>query len=53
MNAADILPARYGSSEKYSKFLPHRGERFIFVPGPSRTETFSAMHSSPRSSPMP
>ena len=34
--AAAILPARYGSSEKYSKFLPQRGSRFIQVPGPNK-----------------
>ena len=28
------FPARYGSSEKYSKFLPHNASLLIFVPGP-------------------
>ena len=32
--AAAIFPVRYGSSEKYSKFLPFRGFRWIFIPGP-------------------
>ena len=31
---AIIIPARYGSSLKYSKFLPQSGLLFIFIPGP-------------------
>ena len=42
---AALFPASSGSSEKYSKFLPHTGERLMFVPGPRITETFSARHS--------
>ena len=45
MYAAAKLPAKYGSSEKYSKFLPQSGERFMFTPGPRTTATPSAMAS--------
>src|SRR5665811_2203231 len=40
-------PATYGSSEKYSKFRPHNGDRLMFKPGPNRTPTPSARLSSP------
>ena len=43
---APILPARKGSSEKYSKFLPQRGLRLILTPGPRTVLTFSAFASS-------
>ena len=39
MNPAASLPARYGSSLKYSTFRPHRGLRFRFAPGPSTSPT--------------
>src|SRR5215216_234315 len=52
MMLAAISPARYGSSEKYSKLRPPSGERFMFAPGPSRTSTFRAMHSSASASPI-
>ena len=45
-------PARIGSSEKYSKFRPHRGERLMLRPGPSRTSTPRPRASSPSASPM-
>ena len=51
ISAAAILPVRYGSSEKYSKFLPHRGLRLMFIPGPRSTLTPSAMASFPSPSP--
>ena len=44
-------PVRYGSSEKYSKFLPHRGERLILAPGPNITATSSCRHASPNATP--
>ena len=45
-------PARKGSSERYSKFRPHSGERFMFTPGPRMTSTFKAIHSSAMASPI-
>ena len=48
MNAALSLPAKYGSSEKYSKFLPASGLRLMLTPGPNKTLTFSATASAPR-----
>src|SRR5450759_2258211 len=44
-------PATYGSSEKYSKFRPHNGDRLMFRPGPNRTPTPSARLSSPSALP--
>src|SRR5699024_7144019 len=44
-HAAPIRPARKGSSEKYSKFLPQRGERLMLTPGPSTVDTPSALAS--------
>ena len=38
-SAAASLPARYGSSEKYSKLRPAVGLRLIFAPGPKTTCT--------------
>ena len=38
-HAAPMRPARKGSSEKYSKFLPQRGLRLMFTPGPSTVDT--------------
>ena len=35
-------PARNGSSEKYSKFRPHSGERFMLMPGPRITDRLHA-----------
>ena len=40
--APAIWEARYGSSEKYSKLRPQRGERLMLAAGPKRTDTFSA-----------
>src|SRR4030095_14361504 len=45
-------PASQGSSERYSKFRPHRGDRFILIPGPSTTETPSFLASLPSASPI-
>jgi hypothetical protein len=45
-------PASQGSSERYSKFRPHRGDRFILIPGPSTTETPSFFASLPSASPI-
>ena len=49
---AASLPARYGSSEKYSKLRPHSGLRFILSPGPSSTDTSCAAASSPKAAPI-
>ena len=43
---------RIGSSDKYSKLRPHRGERLMFRPGPSRTLTPSPRASTPNASPI-
>ena len=51
IHEAASLPARKGSSEKYSKFLPQRGERFMQAPGPSKTSIPKVLHSSARASP--
>src|SRR3546814_5821462 len=51
ISAAATRPERNGSSETYSKFLPHKGDRLMLMPGPRRTETCSALASSPRASP--
>lgn len=40
-----------GSSEKYSKFRPQRGERLMLAPGPSSTLTPSARDSTPSATP--
>ena len=50
--AAASFPARNGSSEKYSKFLPHSGSRFILSPGPSTMPTPSLAASLPSSLPV-
>ena len=50
--AAHIFPARYGSSEKYSKFRPHSGDRLMFTAGPSTTDTRSCWQLSPSDSPI-
>ena len=47
-----ILPARYGSSLKYSKLRPQRGLRLIFSPGPNKTFTFWARASFPKQTPI-
>ena len=47
-----MRPARIGSSEKYSKLRPHRGERLMLRPGPSRTSTPRHLASSPSASPI-
>ena len=47
-----ICAVRYGSSEKYSKFLPPRGLRFRFTPGPSRISTSASRHSPASASPI-
>ena len=52
MKAADISPARKGSSEKYSKFLPHRGLRLMFTAGPRTTLSFSCWQLSPMAWPI-
>ena len=49
---AAMRPARIGSSDKYSKLRPHRGERLMFRPGPSRTLTPSPRASVPNASPI-
>ena len=51
-NAAGSLPERCGSSEKYSKFRPHRGLRFMLSPGPRTSDTPVALASSPIALPM-
>ncbi len=38
--SVEITPDKYGSSEKYSKFLPHNGECLMFTPVPNATDTF-------------
>ena len=43
---------RIGSSDKYSKLRPHRGERLMFRPGLSRTLTPSPRASTPNASPI-
>ena len=50
--AVAIRPARTGSSEKYSKFRPHRGLRLMFTAGPSTTDTRSCWQLSPIASPI-
>ena len=45
------MPARSGSSLKYSKLRPQTGERLILVPGPRIVETSSFKHSSARATP--
>ncbi len=50
-NALPSVPDRYGSSEKYSKFLPQSGERFILSPGASRRFTPTAVASAPIAAP--
>ena len=52
ISAVAITPVRYGSSEKYSKFRPHRGLRLMFTAGPSSTLSFSCWQASPRASPI-
>ena len=47
-----MRPERIGSSEKYSKLRPHRGERLMLRPGPSRTSTPRPRASNPSASPM-
>ena len=37
--AAAQKPETIGSSEKYSKFRPHRGFRWMFMPGASHRST--------------
>ena len=49
---AAMRPARIGSSEKYSKLRPHRGERLMLRPGPSRTSTPRPRASTPSASPI-
>ena len=49
---AASLPARYGSSEKYSKLRPHSGLRFMLSPGPNTTDTSCAAASSPKAAPI-
>ena len=51
MYAAASSPVRYGSSDIYSKFLPHKGLRFMFIAGPNSTARFSAAASAPKASP--
>ena len=51
MAAAAIFPDKYGSSEKYSKFLPHNGFLFILSPGASKTWMFCNTASLPKASP--
>ena len=51
MYAAESSPARYGSSEKYSKFRPHSGLRLMFTAGPSTTATSSCWQLAPIRSP--
>ena len=50
--AAPMVPARKGSSEKYSKLRPHRGERLMLSPGPRRTCTPRERASRPRACPI-
>lgn len=50
-NAAASLPARYGSSEKYSKLRPASGLRLMLRPGPSSTSTSCAAASAPSALP--
>ena len=45
-------PARNGSSEKYSKFRPQSGDRFMLTPGPRTTSTSRAIASRPIASPI-
>ena len=52
MSAAAIVPARKGSSAKYSKLRPHSGERFMLAPGPRMTSTSRAMASSANACPI-
>lgn len=49
--ACPSAAASRGSSEKYSKFRPQRGLRFIFSPGPRRRPTPWAAASSPMACP--
>ena len=51
ISAAAILPARSGSSEKYSKLRPANGLRLMLRPGPRRTLTPSAFASTPSACP--
>ena len=44
-------PARYGSSDQYSKQRPPSGLRLMLTPGPRMTATFSWIHSSAMASP--
>src|SRR4249920_2268083 len=44
-------PARWGSSEKYSKLRPHSGERFMLIPGPRMTDRLQARASRPNATP--
>ena len=44
-------PVRNGSSEKYSKLRPHRGERFMLIPGPRMTDRLAARASWARACP--
>lgn len=52
MKDPDILVDRNGSSEKYSKFGPHRGERLILTSGPKIMQMPFLTISSPKFSPM-
>src|SRR4051794_14577072 len=45
-------PARNGSSEKYSKLRPHKGDRFMLTPGPRITDRLHALASWARAWPM-
>ena len=52
MKAAASTPVSSGSSEKYSKFLPQSGLRFMLAPGPSTRPTPSASASRAMAAPM-
>ncbi len=45
MYAVAIFPLKYGSSLKYSKFLPHKGDLLIFTAGPNTIDTPWSRHS--------
>lgn len=49
--AAPRIPETIGSSEKYSKLRPHRGDRLMLMPGPSTMATSSIAASTPMAAP--
>ena len=51
-HAAPILPAKRGSSDTYSKFLPQRGDLLILIAGPRTIDTSWSMASSPMARPI-